>query len=310
MRSDVLFFFGVIAFFFILWYSSGGPTKPISFAGPYISPITDVDSVSEGYGDGTAYSPSGSGSIWADIMNLQGGVASLQRKSSDIRAFGEESPKRGSVVVSGFGGVGATDPEEEYVSIRNASSEDVDITGWRIVSGASGKGGRIPQGASLPRPGRVNDTDRIILAPGDEVTIVTGESPIGISFRENLCSGYFIHRQDFTPALQTMCPSAYEEFDRFYEANELRDDTCYALVQSTPACTTPEENGRLSGACLSLIDDHLTYSGCVATHQYDWNFRVASWRVYLELDKQLWKPSRDAVKIIDENGLTVDLATY
>ena len=311
MASDIIFFLGVILFFFVLWFASGGPTKPISFAGPYITPITDVDSVQEGYGDGS-YTPTGGQSIWADIFGLQNSLAGLQRGSSDARLFGEASPKRGLVTVSGYGGVSETDPDKEYVSIYASGNEPVDITGWEIESGATHEKARIGLGAALPKAGRVNEADRIVLQPGDEAMIISGESPIGASFKENKCTGYFQSRQTFYPPLALMCPSAYDEFDRFYTRNELRDDTCYELVQSTQTCTTPKESGKLSSACLSLIDDHLTYNGCVASHRNDADFSTHFWRIYLERDEdeEMWKSSRDAVKLIDENGLTVDLLTY
>ena len=317
--SDTFFFIGVIAFFFVLWYASGGPTKPISFAGPYITPITDVDTTQVGYGDtGATGDSGGGGSVWANIMNigsLQESVAGLQRSSSEVRAFGQASPYKGPVMVSGTGGVYATDPDEEYVSIRASGDQSVDITDWKLVSGASGRDETIPQGAALPRSGRVNDTERIVLAPGDEAIITTGESPIGVSFKENMCVGYLAKKQSSFPSIQSSCPAPYDEFDRFYTGNELKDESCYQLIQSTPSCTTPKESGRLSSACKRFIDDRLTYNGCVETHRYDVQFPGRTWHIYLEHEdgnrsKELWKSSRDAVKLLDQNGLTVDLYTY
>jgi len=311
MQSDGLFFLGIIAFFFILWYASGGPTKPISFAGPYITPITDVDTVQEGYGgDGEPYSISGSdeGSVWDSLRNIKSSLAGLQRDSSELRAFGEASPLRGQVSVSG-GGTGAEDPDEEYVTLRATGDQSVDITGWRIASGASGKSERIPEGAALPRSGRVNDTGRIVLAPGDEAIVVTGESPNGVSFKENMCVGYLGHNQDFYPSLQSSCPAPYDEFDRFFSGNELRDDKCYELMQSSPSCKTPRSSG-VSSACDRLIDEYLDYNGCVEHHRYDVGFAGRTWRIYLEEDREMWKPTRDAVKLLDADGKTVDLYTY
>lgn len=315
MQSDGVFFFGVIAFFFILWLSTGGPTKPISFAGPYITPITDVDSVQYGYGDGSYEgNSSGGGSVWGNIMNIEDTLSGLQRDSSEIRAFGEASPLRGQVTVSAAG-TSATDPDLEYVTLYAAGTQSVDITGWRLVSGASGRGARIPEGASLPRSGRVNDTDRIVLNPGEEAIVVTGEAPKGVSFKENMCTGYFANNQTFYPSLQTQCPAPYDEFDRFFTGNELRDDKCYQRMQSTASCTTPDDSG-MSGPCIRLIDEYLTYNGCVEKHRYDSRFAGRTWRIYLEYENssgksvELWKSSRDAVKLLDASGKTVDLYTY
>ncbi|KND46865.1 MAG: hypothetical protein AB199_00330 [Parcubacteria bacterium C7867-004] len=313
MKGDAFFFLGIIAFFFILWYASGGPTKPISFAGPYITPITNVDTVQQGYGDAPD-----NNSIWANITGLsaiENSLAGLQRSSSEIRAFGNPSPYKGQVTVSSASGAGATRADEEYVTIRNSGSAPVTISGWRLVSGASGRGEDIPWGAVLPKKSGVNDLAPIVLAPGEEAAIVTGESPIGDSFKENKCAGYLAKSQKFVPSIQTSCPSAVDEFDRYFTGNELKDDKCYQLVQSTPSCTTPRESSGLSSSCRRLVDDQLSYAGCVDTHRYESDFYGTTWHIYLEHEKdrkqvELWKSSRDAVKLLDENGLTVDLYTY
>lgn len=316
MKSDGVFFFTVFAFFFILWLSTGGPSKPISFAGPYITPITDVDTVQTGYGDGsgrTPYSNEG-GSVWGNIMNIEDTLAGLQRDSSEIRMFGEASPYNKKITVSASG-VSATNPDQEHVTIYNRSSESIDITGWRLVSGSSGRGARIPEGASLPRSGRVNDTDRITLNPGEEAIVITGEAPNGVSFKENMCTGYLDRNQKYYPSLSMQCPAAYDEFNRFFTGNELKDETCYRRMQSTPTCTTPDDSG-LSRACIALIDEYLTYNSCVEKHRYDSRFAGRTWHIYLEYENssgksaELWKSSRDAVKLIDQNGKTVDLYTY
>ncbi|HEY0979772.1 MAG TPA: hypothetical protein VGE23_02950 [Candidatus Paceibacterota bacterium] len=306
MRSDVVFFLGVILFFFIAWLAAGGPTRPISFAGPYITPITDVDTTQDGYGSleapGISY-----GSVWGDLMGGFGGT--------DLSAGDNPSPYRGKVRVSSNGGVSATDPDQEYVVLRASGDESIDITGWRLVSGASGRGARIPRGAALPSSGRVNDTDRIVLNPRDEAIVITGESPKGVSFKENKCTGYFEDNQDYYPALSLSCPSASQEFDRHYDRNALRDDKCYYRMQSTPSCTTPSDRD-MTDACIRLIDEYLTYNGCVDAHRADEDFAGRTWRIYLEYENsrgkaaELWKPSRDAIKLLDADGKTVDLYTY
>jgi hypothetical protein len=226
-----------------------------------------------------------------------------------VRAYGEASPFEGQVRVSSAGGAGATDEDQEYVTIRNAGNSAVNITGWRVVSGASGKGARIPEGAALPRSGRGSDTAPIVLQPGEEAVIVTGDSPTDVSFKENMCTGYLAKGRQFYPSLGNQCPAPYDEFDRFFSGNELRDDACYTRMLGTASCTTPSDAG-VSRACERLIDDYLTYSGCVEHHQYDSRFQGRTWRIYLERDSELWKASRDSVKLVDRDGKTVDLYTY
>lgn len=303
MRSDALFILGVLLFFFILWFASGGPTHPISFAGPYITPITDIDTVQEGYGDGTAWN----GNLWSDFMGNAIG--------DNLTGASNPSPFSKSVSVTSAAGAYSTDPDQEYVIIRASGTEPIDITGWRVVSGASGRGARIPAGAALPRSGSANATGHIVLQPGDEAYIVTGESPSGISFKENKCTGYLARRQEYAPPLQMRCPSAAREFDANFTGNELRDDRCYYRMQSTPVCETPSDRD-VSNFCIELIDEYLTYNGCVENHRADSDFDLKTWRIYLEYENsrgksaELWKPTRDAVKLLDAEGRTVDLYTY
>ncbi len=308
MKSDGIFFLGVLAFFFILWFASGGPSRPISFAGPYITPITDVDTLQEGYGDGTTYDVADGATIWSRIIDVEGTIADMQRNNSDLRLYGEESPLKGQVRVTASG-TGSENPDTEYVTLRASGNSAVDITGWRLVSGASGRGERIGEGAALPRSGRVNDTARIVLQPGEEAIVVTGESPLGVSFKENMCTGYFATRQTYSPSLSRQCPSASDEFDRFFTGNELRDDACYYRMQSTSPCTTPSDRD-VSSRCIRLIDEYLDYNGCVEHHRNDSQFPGRTWRIYLDDDREMWKSSRDAVKLLDANGKTVDLYTY
>ncbi len=316
MKSDALFFLGVIGFFFILWFSTGGPTRPISFAGPYITPITDVGVVSTGYGSTEAgyQGAFGGDSIWSSIMGIENRVATLQREASDIRAYGESSPYEGLVTVS-IGDVGATDPDREYIRLYASGSESVSITGWRLVSGASGRGVRIPEGVEIPSRGRVNTTDTIVLKPGDSAIVITGEGPNGVSFRENMCTGYLGESQTYYPPLTNQCPAPYDEFDKFFTGNELRDEKCYDLMRASPSCKTPSDRG-MSNACIRLIDEYLTYNSCVEKHRYDSRFAGKVWRIYLEYEGKrndeddLWKPSRDAIKLLDAEGKTVDLYTY
>lgn len=308
MQSDGLFFLGVLAFFFILWFATGGPTRPISFAGPYITPITDVDTVQQGYGD-TPAADFRARSVWSDIMggSFSGGMS--------LGANDVVSPLRGQVEVVSVAGVSSEEADEEYIVLRARGDVSIDITDWKLVSGASGRSMRIPEGASLPRSGRINDTGRIVLQPGDEAIVVTGESPIGVSFKENMCIGYLTRNQDFFPSINNQCPDAAEEFDRYYQGNALRDDRCYERMHSTATCDTPSDRS-MSNACTQFIDDRLTYSGCVNTHSASAEFAGDTWRIYLEHENsrgrsdEFWKSSRDAVKLLDAEGRTVDLYTY
>lgn len=333
MKADALFFLGFIVFFFVLWLAGGGPNNGISFSGPFITPVTGIGQTQVGYGD-TSWFSGGinvNGSLPSvSYQEARGSLQSAEYQLSNLqlavnkdRLFGNPSPRRGTVTITG-GNFSQTDPDLEYVMIQVSGSapEPVTLTGWKLVSIATDKSATIGKGAKLPNFGTVNRSEAIVLRPGERAYIITGESPIGTSFAENMCTGYLELHQTFTPSLGKRCPSPSEEFDRHFAGNPYKDNACYTLIRNTPACYTPEERGSVSKNCLSLIDSRLTYNGCVASHQFDSYFYSDVWRIYLgrtELTRKndserrygdLWKDSRDGIKLVDENGLTVDLYTY
>ena len=334
MYSDGLFFLGVLVFFFVLWLAGGGPNNSISFSGPFITPVTGVGQTQVGYGDtslfrgginvtGTLPTVRSSSEIRGNLQNIEYQLSNLQLDAKRQALFSSPSPKRGMVTLSG-GNLSATDPSQEYLMIQASSNaqEPITITGWRVMSVATDKYAVIPRGTRLPTSGTLNASEPIVLYPGERAYLITGESPIGGSFAENKCTGSLEMNQSFNPSLSKRCPSASEEFDKYFAGNPYKDNACYTLIRSTNTCVTPEERSRISANCLSLIDSRLTYNGCVASHRYDSNFESNTWRVYLgrtEITRKndstrnygdLWKDSREAIRLLDENGLTVDLYTY
>ncbi len=333
MQSEFLFFLAMMVFFFVLWLAGGGPAQPISFAGPYITPITGVDQEQQGYGN--SWVPNIKMNVTGTLPGVKyqeyrGNLSSIQNQLSDLQIEAKKqalwstpSPLRGVVRITG-GNFSSTNPDQEYVTIQVSQSAPapVTITGWRLQSLASDKGATIGRGTKTPSTGTVNGNAPIVLAPGERAYIVTGESPIGASFAENVCTGYLESSQDFYPPLAKRCPAPSEEFDRHFAGNPYKDSACYNLIRNTSTCLVPDDRRSLSGNCLSLIDTYLTYNGCVASHQYDAYFSSDSWRIYLnrtELTRKndstrtygdLWKETRDGIKLLDANGLTVDLYTY
>jgi hypothetical protein len=163
----------------------------------------------------------------------------------------------------------------------------------------------------------------VVLHPNDTAIIVTGESPIDVSFRENECTGYYTQSKNFYPSLSQSCPDPRDDFDTFYPGNIYKDGDCQTFVSSVNRCTVPREsNTRLSSTCYAFIDKYLNYQGCVAAHRGDERFWGNSWRLYLgrkPITKnhtdtrtygELWKSSKEAIRLVDQSGKTVDLYTY
>ncbi len=307
---------------FFIWILIGGPTRPISFSGPTLA-------LPDQLGGGTYLSlPSAPFSIGNASVNLpsigesgsgygigSGSNASIPSSSSlDGVSFGTPSPYRGVVMLSrSVSGAGSTNPNYESVTISVPSGADtpVDITGWTLESGATGNAAVIPTGAALPLSGIVNSASDIVLEPGQQAVILSGQSPIGTSFQLNKCIGYFADFQTFVPPLPQTCPDPSNELQRYYGPNYIRDAGCIDYVNSLNRCQavlTPPTN--ISGACQSLALKYLNYNGCVDAHQHDADFYGNTWYVYLGRTTPLWRTQHEVVKLLDKQSRTVDAFTY
>ncbi|HQU07718.1 MAG: hypothetical protein B7X04_02800 [Parcubacteria group bacterium 21-54-25] len=328
--NDAYFFLGLFAFVFVVWFATGGPTRPLSFAGPVLT--TNISSKGVSYSGGTGFFPTAPGvsytvpqgtrgttgqnlnQISQQVTQVGNQVDTLSQKVAQTVAFGTPSPYRGTVFMNHYvSDAGAADPAKEYVTIRVAANAPgpVDISGWRLQSDATGAGATIPFGTEVPRSGLINAVQPIELSPGDMAIISSGRSPIGASFRENKCIGYFAQYQSFYPPLPLICPTPYDELKQFYGPNYIRDDACITYAQSLNRCTlvaTPPVN--MTSACTTFLTNYLNYNGCVDAHQQDTNFMGNTWRVYLGRNVSMWRSQHEVVRLLDANGKTVDLFPY
>ncbi|HEX8591602.1 MAG TPA: lamin tail domain-containing protein [Candidatus Paceibacterota bacterium] len=165
--SEAWFVVAIFLFAFVLWVSTGGPSRPISFSGPFITPITDVGDTQEAYGDMGSWGvddSSPNSSFWS-TRTFFGRFEGTLNEDNDIGA----APPVGRVLIA----EGASDPTEsdvtrEQITIR-AEGGAVDITGWRLVS-SRGDEAVIPRAANGMA---------ILLQAGDEAVVTTGSSSRG-----------------------------------------------------------------------------------------------------------------------------------
>jgi hypothetical protein len=319
LKHDAFFFVGLLLFIFLIWVATGGPSRPISWAGPFLNPPAPI-------GNGQAYFLSGAGfhigtgsgaglSIGNSNAHLSIGGASYG--AADESFFTNASPYRGEVRFD----TNPTDPkeslaDEESVTIENDGDGSVTITGWKLVSSAST--GTIGEGALVPVTGSVNATAPIELRPGEEAVIGSGRSPIGVSFRENMCTGYLDRYQSFNPPLKRACVSARTTFED-YVGDDGRDSTndCLSFLNSVGRCEDvtrfPKDSDgddEVSRSCRDFVQEHLTYNGCVADYRGSRDFAGDQWRVYLGSYAGLWRDTHDAIILLDAQGRTVDVFQY
>lgn len=297
-QNDSLFFVGVFAFIFVLWLVTGGPTHPLSFAGPLLSGPGPL-------GGGTYLSLPGAPSV--------GDISAGQSHAGGSTGEGGASTYRGIVSLSHSVANAGGDPQKEYLQIfvSSQASGPVDLTGWRVVSQATGAGATIPQGTETPASGTINPVQPVILNPGDRALVISGRSPIGGSFRENKCIGYFGEFQTFYPSLASSCPDPSSELEASYGPDLIRDASCIDYVNRLSRCTIPlSPPVNLSSACQNFLTTRLNYNGCVAAHGNDANFKSSEWRIYLGSSESLWRKQHELIELVDPSGTVVDSFSY
>ena len=203
---------------------------------------------------------------------------------------------------------------QEYLSIQTEQdiTEKIHLTGLVIKSAITGVKVEIGKGVYLYFSGTVNPAQDIFLGPNETAYIITGRSPLGVSFRVNKCLGYLSKNQDFTPYLYSNCPAVRDE--PMPKAPNQLNDKCLDYVESFPTCTTFTTGELwLSPECNNFLIEKTTYSYCVQAHKNDKDFYgtdSADWRIYLSRDETIWKDKRETIELLDQNGKLIDSVSY
>lgn len=314
--SFLLFFFGGI---FAIWLlSSGGqysifgnasstsifPSASSSSLSTYNSPISDEQA--------TLDSAQSRDSIEAELHDASRELDQLRADLRTAQVWGVASPFQGKVRLT-TGNVWSTDAQTEYLILTHAGSDEtIPITGWTVESFVTGERASIPEGTRLVRTNALNTPSTLLLDARETAYLVTGESPLGISFHENACTGYLAEFQSFSPPLATRCPFPREEMETLGTI-ALDDDSCYEAVAQVGSCSIPSINTfsrRLSPACRTFLEHDLSYAGCVRNHQSDPYFYDGSWRIYLSERYDLWRNEREIIRLLDSEGRVIDVIEY
>lgn len=308
-------FFLILGGLFVLWVFSGGPEKQIASGGFFLTSPQPI-STGETTQTGTPLDFRAPSFFPRIGTRDEAGTSRIRDRELLLeleRNPGTISPLAGTVEINRHREVDQTDPEDEYLELRLSSRADngVSITGWSLVSPVSGKRAVIPQGVRLPFSGTSQQTRPIVLEPGDEAYIITGRSPLGISFQENICTGYFEQFQDFTPSLPLRCPLPEDELATIRTINSAPERECRRFARSMDRCTIETDiDIPLQDWCDDFIEEELNYNGCVQRNQADEDFFSGNWHVYLSQDRELWKSERELIRLLDAQGRVVDQVSY
>ncbi|MFZ2522349.1 MAG: hypothetical protein WAX44_03960 [Minisyncoccia bacterium] len=204
-------------------------------------------------------------------------------------------------------------PNQEYAVIRVTGNlpSPIRVTGWTIRSSETGVSVEIPKGAYLYFSNSPNYEEDIYLVSLDTLYLITGTSPIGVSFRTNKCIGYLSQFQNFLPGLYTNCPIPRNE-NLSSIPRSPNNDACLDYIESFPACRIQTQSLPVSWSyeCTNFIYSKINYPSCVNTHKSDKDFYGQEWRVYLKRSEKLWKEKRERIVLYDENRKIVDWVSY
>lgn len=278
----------------VIWFAQGGPVRLTS-----ISPLLKIAEFKP--------APPSSGEKSGISQTNNNNQIAPEQIAPPIPAT--ESPYKEKISLNAYHAK-ESDPQKEYIEIKTISkTEPILITGWTL-KGKEGLDIIIGQGAYLPYSSQTNQQNQIYLEPNATAIITTGQSPIGTSFRLNICTGYFNQFQKFFPSLTEECPVVpADSVPLSYPA------ACFNFVKSLSRCRMPanipyETAIEIGNDCILFLKEKSNYSGCVNSHKDEENFYKKEWRIYLGRNKELWNNQRDKITLRDQQGKIIDEVSY
>lgn len=172
MKADGLFVITAIAFIFIAWVATGGPTRPISSAGLFITPVTRPGEESQGYHLLAPTNPIDTSSYPKQIGGASSETAT-GTSTLNLWYTRGDTDSSGIALEHSVVGPASSNPNQEYVTIVNTGSKDTTLARWSLASRSNGSAIQIPY---------------IVLPAGGKLIIVTGRQASSPAFYQNLCS--------------------------------------------------------------------------------------------------------------------------
>lgn len=274
----------------------------------HLSPDVPID------GDYSNGSTMYSGDPESELLEIEREYDDLKVRIAEAQQFGNPSPYRGLVrIADSYSGTSANEPSLEYIVLRagTGNTAPAAITGWSLQSVYTNSRFYIPAGAKNFVMGGLPELDSVLLDPGEDAVISTGVSPTGVSFKENLCTGYLGQFQTFVPSLGERCPSAEQEAMSEPATTRTADPACVAYARSLSTCRFPfGEPPDVTPYCYAFVRNALTYNGCVERHRWRPSFGGNTWRLFLESPREIWKQDHDVIRLLDREGRIVDVWAY
>ena len=302
----------------LVWFFTGGTERPEAHEGQYIKPLAPLDT-GEIYGRYYAGKEQAQTRTTLDLP--QSPAAIIKKTESGIKSFLDQSEEAKQIHVTsllakkvsfdGIAGAKSSDPNKEY--IRLLSSEhakgSINVSGLLLGGNAFDSAAIIPKAVNFPLLGVTPAKTDVLLPPGGRALVTTGRSPVGMSIRVNMCSGYLDQFQDYTPGLEKNCPSAIDELKA---SGPYNDSACRDLAEKIPRCRIYQGSlpKNISRACVDFLAEKLNYNSCAIRHEKDKDFYKDEWRIFLDRESELWRNKDEIIRLIDAKQNTIDAVTY
>lgn len=317
-KSDAFWVIGFFIVLGLLWYVTGGPNHPDAESGPLLPPA-EVPISSPDSTIGTRPPP-------APSLSKEGVPEVGVVGTSDTN-----STYSGQVRLEAGNAQSEIQPNQEYITLYSNSQTPIAITGWRLTSNRQKVAYQspsvvIPLGVKVYDPRQSRRLEPIVLQPGDEANIITGQinvsEPylINVSFKTNECSGYLGSYPDyqFSPSLYSNCPASTRAPNY-----DLIDESCTNFIEQLSSCHTPDftpgegENGNyvdgsadLTYQCKQFLKANYSYQACLDRYRSQSDFLGQTWYVYLNRIYEMWGQKNETVSLYDQYGLLVDQLSY
>lgn len=319
-KSDLLIVILLVIMLGIAWVWTGGPTHVIAHQGGLFSAPWPLGPGGNAYTVPTI--PLGDYPTSTDTgASTEAPVTPSKTSIFDYffgyRAGGnptDPSPSAySSYVRLDRGGATNQDPKAEYITLYTSGSlqNSITITGWSLQSASGVTKFVIGSASQIPAFGDITTDAPITIGPNSTVTITTGPSPKGMSFRLNECTGYFSQFQTFSPTLPRECPRPRDEMIA-NPAKTANNPECETFVNNLSQCTLTIDAipGKVGSDCTDFVLNTLSYNGCILKHKNDPDFYRNEWRVFLNRNQEIWNNNHDRILLLDENGKLVASVSY
>ncbi len=317
MKNDFLLMIGVVGLAIFLAISNATNDRTTSNKSATSTPRTTSNKSATSTPRTTSTSqtqnkkPLTENQIKSEIRKVERSVKEIKKNIQTLEENKNASVYKDQITMQ-ISGKGSKDPIQEYV-ILTASTKNktpIKVTGFELRSLSTNRSVTIGKAFRIYFAETSNALEDVYLKPGEKAYIVTGVSPMRMSFQINKCSGYHSQFYSFAPSLPRQCPRAEDEKNNI--PTSPANDTCFDFIERFPQCkmqtsALPETFGA---ECRAFILDVMNYKSCVTIHKNDADFYSKQWRVYLGRDEALWKTSREAVILLDAARKTVDTVTF